>query len=87
MPLTNPVTSQVNAPPVVHDLPPGLAVTTYPDTADPPSDTGATHDTATLRSPATPTTPDGAPGTPRGTTATASEAAPAPAAFTARSFT
>ena len=66
VPFTNPVTVHDNAPVDAHVLPPGAAVTVYPVTADPPSDTGTPHDTTTRASPATPDTPDGADGTPVG---------------------
>ena len=86
-PLVKPVTSQVNAPAVVHDLPPGLEMTVYPVTRAPPSVAGASQETATLPTPGTPDTPVGAPGTVPGVTATAALGAPAPAAFTARNRT
>ena len=47
-PFTNPVTTHDRpAPSVEHDPPPDDAVTVYPVTGDPPSDTGADHDTTT----------------------------------------
>ena len=45
VPLVRPVTVQERAPVVVHVRPPGLAVTVYPVIGQPPSDTGAVHDT------------------------------------------
>jgi hypothetical protein len=63
VPFDNPDTEHDTAPNVEHEPPPGDAVTVYPVTEDPPVTDGATHDTTTLASPATPDTPVGAPGT------------------------
>ena len=46
----------------MHVAPPGDAVTVYDDTAAPPSDTGADHDTNTCPAPGTAETPPGADG-------------------------
>ena len=48
---------------------------------------GAVNATDTLPLPGVTTSPDGAPGTVRGVTLTGTDAAPAPAAFTARTRT
>jgi hypothetical protein len=45
VPLVNPPTVTVVAPVVVTNAPPGLAVTWYPVIGEPPSLTGADHDT------------------------------------------
>jgi hypothetical protein len=45
VPLLNPVIVAVVAPAVLAVLPPGVAVTVYAVTAEPPSLTGAVHDT------------------------------------------
>ena len=86
VPFTNPVTTHDNAPDVVHDRAPGLDTTEYPVITEPLLD-GADHATDALAFPGVATTPDGAPGTVRGVTATATDAAPTPAAFTARTRT
>ena len=74
--------ASTNGPPAPADR-----CTLYPVTGDPPDTDGADHDTTADPSPGTPATPDGTPGTVRGVTPTAADAAPSPAAFTARTRT
>ena len=84
MPLVRPGTVAVNAPVVVAVAPPGLAVTVYPVTGEPPLLAGADHDTSACQFPATAVTPVGAPGTVFGVTAVlADEAVEVPAALVA----
>nr|WP_229708421.1 hypothetical protein [Knoellia flava] len=47
VPLLSPMTVQARAPVVVQVLPPGLEVTVYPVTEEPPVEAGAVHDTTT----------------------------------------
>ena len=63
MPLIKPVTVHASAPVVVQVVAPGVEVTVYPVTGDPPSTDGAAHDTATSPLPAVAITAVGAPGT------------------------
>ena len=69
MPFTKPVTVQLVAVVVEHVKPPGVAVTTYPLTAAPPSDTGAVQETTDWPlAPFEADTDVGDPGTVEGTT-------------------
>jgi hypothetical protein len=88
VPFARPVTvNDVAADPVTTGAcatPPTYGVTTYPEIALPPFDTGADHDTTTCPSPAAPDTALGEPGTPVGVTGDdAAESAPAPTALIA----
>jgi hypothetical protein len=87
VPFVSPGTTTVLAPVVVALAPPGVAVTVYPVTAEPPLDDGALHDTDACVSPAVATTFVGAPGTTAAavgvTVLDAAEAGPVPMAFVA----
>ena len=63
--------------------PPGLDVTLYAVTAEPPLEAGASHETTTWPLPATPVTVVGAPGTVRGVIGEEAEADELPAAVLA----
>jgi len=69
VPLVSPVRFAIVSPVVVTVLPPGVAVTVYPVTADPPSPTGSVHDSAADALPASASTPVGGLGTVLGVTA------------------
>ena len=69
MPLVRPGTVAVRAPVVVAVAPPGLAVTVYPVTGEPPLLAGAVHDTAAWLLPAMAVTAVGAAGIVLGVTA------------------
>ena len=86
VPLVSPVRTQLVAPKVLHDAPPGEAVAVYPVTVDPPSSAGADHDTLAMPLPGVADAPVGAPGTVTvacGVTLSVTDAGPSPSAFVA----